>query len=74
MYILQDKHLFSDDEIESIMSPITEEPKLLEEEKGYKTVKRGPIGIAIKNFRTFFGFFSYVNAYRLFFDNSTFSF
>ena len=70
MYIFQDKHLFSDDEIESIMSPITEEPKLLEEEKGYKTVKRGPIGIAIKNFWTFFGFFSYVCSNCLFWFNN----
>ena len=65
MYIPPDKNrIFTDEEIEFIMSPILKEDdaslKLLEEEKGFKTVKRGPIGRAIKNFWTFFGFFSYV--------------
>jgi len=63
MYIPEDKNrIFTDEEVEFIMSPILkeEDSKLLEDEKGYKTVKRGPIGRAIKNFWTFFGIFSYV--------------
>ena len=63
MYIPPDKNrIFTDEEFEFIMSPILkEETKLLEEEKGFKTVKRGPIGRAINNFWKFFGFFSYVS-------------
>ena len=63
MYIPPDKNrIFTDDEIAFIMSPILKEDntKLQEEEQEYKTVKRGPIGRAIKNFWTFFGIFSYV--------------
>ncbi|CBY06937.1 unnamed protein product [Oikopleura dioica] len=63
MYIPEDKNrIFTDEEVEFIMSPILkeEDSKLLEDEKGYMTVKRGPIGRAIKNFWTFFGIFSYL--------------